>query len=399
MKSFNLVSDLEGQVSIFSNAGSAVQEVTFAGKEIKAEFPATSTRLIAVWPALGISEGRASSVLMEIPATQQQQNSGKDDGQGGFMYCKAAAADNPVKFNFEPMCQTIAITVGGASEEKLRGIVLSQSTPGIVGFANMDLFKNSVINKVEGGGSSVSVSLANEVSLASPATLFLHTASAILSGVQLKIVTGTRYFQVLVSKDLGAAQPGEISISIDIDAETVTINGVKDDKAAVLKGDEGDFASLLLLDEVSDVDRIPDFSRVGYKYGDEAIPSPAVAATIDASSIKAAISAKTASDTTDFIQQTIDKVGTAGGGAILFKNGTYNVSRILFMDSNNVVLRGESESGTIIKYNSTLQAPVVFIGRTVLRKSGENPPSDGSYTFVAGRRVNVSKMKSLNSTK
>lgn len=395
MKSFNLVSDLEGQVSIFSNAGSAVQEVTFAGKEIKAEFPATSTRLIAVWPALGISEGRASSVLMEIPATQQQQNSGKDDGQGGFMYCKAPAADNPVKFNFEPMCQTLSVKVRGASEEKLRGIALSQSTQGITGFANMDLFKNSVIKKVEGGGSNVSVTLANAISLANPVTLYMHTAATVLSGVQMKLVTESRYFQVLLSKDLGSAQPGNVSIEIDIDAETVTIDGVRDDKAAVLKGDGGDFSSLLLLDEVPDVDRIPDFSRVGYKYGDEPIPSLTVAATIDVASIKSAISAKTASDTTDFIQQTIDRVGSNGGGAILFKNGTYNVSRILFMDSDNVVLRGESESGTIIKYNATLQAPIVFIGRTVLRKSGENPPSDGSYTFVAGRRVNVSKMKAM----
>lgn len=393
MKSFNLVSNLEGTVSIFSNAGSAVQEVTFAGKEVKAEFPATSTRFIAVSPALGISEGRANSVRMEIPATQQQQAADKDDGQGGFMYCKAPAAENPVKFNFEPMCQTLAVKVSGASEEKLRGIVLSQSTQGITGFATMDLFKNSIIKKVEGGGSNVSVTLANAASLAQPVTLYMHTAAAVLSSVQMKLVTETRYFQVLISKDLGSAQPGIVSIDIDIDAETVTIDGVQDNNAAVLKGDGGDFASLLLLDEVADVDRIPDFSRVGYKYGDEAIPSPAVAATINAAAIQAAISAKTASDTTDFIQQTIDKVGADGGGAILFKNGTYNVSRILFLDSNNVVLRGESESGTIIKYNATLQAPIVFIGRTVLRKSGENPPSDGSYTFVAGRRVNVSKMK------
>lgn len=395
MVPFNLISDLEGRVTIFSNAGSTVQEVTFEGKAVKAEFPATSTRLIAVWPALGITEGRANSVRMEIPSTQQQQTAGTDDGQGRFMYCKAAAADNPVKFNFEPMCQTIAVTVSGASEEKLRGIVLTQSTHGITGFANMDLFKNNVIKKVEGGGSSVSVSLVNAVSLASPVTLYLHTASTVLSGVQMKLVTETRYFQVLISKDFGSGQPGEVSVAIDIDAETVKIDGVKDDKAAVLKGDGGDFASLLLLDEVADVDRIPDFSRVGYKYGDEAIPSPSVAATIDVAAIKSAISSKTASDTTDFIQQTIDRIGSSGGGAILFKNGTYNVSRILFMDSNNVVLRGESESGTIIKHNATLQAPVIFIGRTVLRKTGENPPSDGSYTFIAGRRVNVSKMKAM----
>lgn len=392
---FNLVSDRKGTASIFSNAGSAVQEVTFSGETVKATFPPTSTRLIAVMPALGISEGRANSVRMEIPATQQQSASGTDDMQGHFFYCKAPAADNPVSFTFAPMCQTLAVTVSGAPDEKLRGIVLQQNTSGIVGFATMDLFNKSVIEKISGGGSAVSVTLAQAASLAQPVTLFFHTACVTLSGIQLKLVTESGYAQVLVSKDMGGNKPSETKLAIDLAAETVTIDGVKDDAAAVVNGESGDFASLLLLGDAPDVDRIPDFSRVGYKYGDAAIPSPAVKETITVSAIGSAIAAKTAADTTDYIQQVIDRVGKAGGGAILFKNGTYNVSRILFLDSDNIVLRGESESGTVIKYNSTLQAPIIFVGRSVLRKSGENPPSDGSYTFVAGRRVNVSKMKAM----
>ncbi len=392
---FRLVSDREGTASVFSNAGSSVQEVTFAGEAVTATFPPTSTRLIAVMPALGISECRASSVRMEIPSNQQQAVSGEEGMQGNFFYCKASAADNPVRFQFAPMCQTLAITVSGAADEKLRGLVLSQSTPGIVGISTVDLFKKSVMEKISGGNSSVSVTLDEHASLAQPVTLYLHTAAVALTGVQIKLVTETRYFQVLVSRDLGGDQPSEVRVEIDIDNETVTVDGVKDDKAAVLKGDEGDFASLLLLDGEPDVDRIPDFSRVGYQYGDTPIPSPAVKETIDLSSISKAISNKSAADTTDYFQQAIDRVGQAGGGTILVKNGTYHVSRILFMDSDNVVLRGESESGTVIKYNSRLQAPIVFIGRTVLRKSGEAIPSDGSYTFVAGRRVNVSKMKAM----
>lgn len=392
---FKMVSDRQGTASVFSNAGSGVQEVTFAGEAVEAKFPPTSTRLIAVMPALGITEGRANSVRMEIPATQKQAVSGTDGMQGNYFYCKAPAADNPVSFTFAPMCQTLSVTVSGAPEEKLKGIVLSQSTPGIVGFSTMDLFKNSVIGKIDGGASNMSVTLDQAASLAQPVTVFFHTACATLSGIQMKLVTETQYLQVLLSKELGSSTPSEMSVAIDIDAGTVTVDGVKDEKAVVLKGENGDFASLLLLDEVADVDRIPDFSRVGYKYGDAAIPSPAVKETIDINAIGQALSNKTASDTTDYFQQVIDRVGKAGGGAILVKNGTYNVSRILFLDGNDVVLRGESESGTVIKFNSKRGAPVIYIGRTVLRKSGESEPSDGSYTFMAGRRVNVSRMKAM----
>ena len=77
------------------------------------------------------------------------------------------------------------------------------------------------------------------------------------------------------------------------------------------------------------------------------------------------LSAHSASDTTDYIQKVIDQVGAAGGGAVLLKNGTYNVSRILFLDRSGVVLRGESESGTVIKFRRHIQMPVINIGATV----------------------------------
>ena len=156
---FAVVSDRQGTASVFSNAGSAVQEVTFAGKTEKLNFPPTSTRLIAVMPALGITEGRANSVRMEIPANQYQSVSGVEHMQGNYYYSKAAAADNPVKFQFAPMGGTIKMNIGAVSGEKLLGVTLTQSTSGIAGATEMDLFKNSSIGKIAGGGKSISVSL------------------------------------------------------------------------------------------------------------------------------------------------------------------------------------------------------------------------------------------------
>lgn len=389
---FAVVSDRQGSASVFSNAGSSVREVTFSGKTEKLNFPPTSTRLIAVMPALGITEGRANSVRMEIPLNQQQSVSGVDHMQGHYFYSKAAAADNPVKFQFAPMGGTIVMNIAPVSGEKLLGVTLSQNSNGIGGATNVDLFKKSSIGEIAGGGKSISVSLSEAHSLNNSATLFLHTSAVKLTNIDLKIITAARYYQVVLSAPLDFATPGEKVIDIDLKATEVLIDGIKDENVVISKSGDGDFKSLLLLeDAVDSVDRIPDFSRVGYKYGDEPIPSPAITATIDLASISTAIKNKTASDTTDYFQQVLDKVGNAGGGAILVKNGTYNVSRILFLDKDNVVLRGESKEGTIIKNNSSIQVPVIYMGRSQARQTGE--AATDNLTFVAGRRVKVSRMK------
>lgn len=390
---FNLVSNLDGTASIFSNAGSSVQEVTFAGSTVQASFPPTSTRLIGVMPALGITEGRANAVRMEIPAMQNQSVPGTDDREGGFLYSKAAAADNPVRMEFAPMVHTVALTVKGTTQEKLRGILLSSSTSGLSGFSTVDLFRASEIHAISGGGKQVSTTLSTPVVLNNGATLFLHTALVKCEGVQFRVIMASCYYSVTLSQaDMDFSAAGTTALEVNLDNGKVSINGQLDAGATVFKSDEGDFSSLLVIgDEDPSTDHIPDFSRVGYKYGDAPIPSPAVAATIDEAAIKAALSSHAASDTTDFIQKTIDRVGASGGGAILFKNGTYNVSRILFLDADNVVLRGESESGTLIKNNSRNQAPVIYMGRSVAKQASDQESE--TLTFVAGRRVGISKMK------
>lgn len=178
---FAVVSDRQGTASVFSNAGSTVREVAFDGKTEKLNFPPTSTRLIAVMPALGITEGRANSVRMEIPANQYQPVSGVDHMRGNYYYSKAAAADNPVKFQFAPMGGTIVMNIGAVPGEELLGVKLSQSASGIAGVTEMDLFKTSSIGKIAGGGKSISVSLEETYNLNNKATLFLHTSATKLS--------------------------------------------------------------------------------------------------------------------------------------------------------------------------------------------------------------------------
>ena len=79
-----------------------------------------------------------------------------------------------------------------------------------------------------------------------------------------------------------------------------------------------------------------DFSRVGYHWGEDAIPSLPVVCTLTAP--------EDGSDMTSRIQEALD---AASSGAVLLKAGTYNVEGELVFRKNGVVLRGEGESTVI----------------------------------------------------
>jgi len=181
-----------------------------------------------------------------------------------------------------------------------------------------------------------------------------------------------------------------LETSVDVsDGKIVvsTIDGQNDITGTVEKFN-GSFTEITLKDR--DYDRIPDFSRVGYHYGDLAIPTMPVAATITPQSVSDALFAGTFKDTTSYIQSVIDAVGKNGGGAVLFADGTYNVSGTLFVDMNGVVLRGTSQDKTIIKNTSTVPRPVVYLGRSADRTfddTGYTPVTPARHTGNVGSAI------------
>ncbi len=105
---------------------------------------------------------------------------------------------------------------------------------------------------------------------------------------------------------------------------------------------------------------IPDFSNVGYMYGDEAIPDIPVVIEVspadgdDGAVIQAAIEA--------LYSQTPD----AGGfrGTVLLKKGNYEISGQININRSGIVLRGEGqdENGTILTATGTDDRPLVVAG-------------------------------------
>jgi len=104
---------------------------------------------------------------------------------------------------------------------------------------------------------------------------------------------------------------------------------------------------------------IPDFSHVGYRYGDDSIPDVAVVLEID----------PVEGDDGAHIQAAIDQVSAmepdADGfrGALLLRRGTYEVAGQLKIGASGVVLRGEGqgEDGTVITATGTSKRDLILV--------------------------------------
>jgi hypothetical protein len=117
---------------------------------------------------------------------------------------------------------------------------------------------------------------------------------------------------------------------------------------------------------------IPDFSRVGYYYGDRPLPTIAVVKTIsptgtdnDQTHIQAAID--------EVARRTPDAQGFRG--ALLLKKGRYNIPDRIRITTSGIVLRGEE--GTTLVANANKQVSLIDI------------TGQGQVTEVPGSRVKI----------
>ena len=131
----------------------------------------------------------------------------------------------------------------------------------------------------------------------------------------------------------------------------------------------------------SSQNRIPDYSYVGYKAGQESIPSVPEVSRISA----------TSGDQTARIQAALDAVGArtpdANGirGALVLNAGTYQINGTLRINKSGVVLRGvgDSTSGTVLRAvgDTPHQRPVIILG-SGSGWSEVSPRTDITTSFV-----------------
>ena len=126
-------------------------------------------------------------------------------------------------------------------------------------------------------------------------------------------------------------------------------------------------------------DDIPDFSRVGYHWGDKAVPDVPVRMTLTAP--------VDGSDALPMLQDAVNSVETPG--AILLKAGTYYLSNTLKINRSGVVLRGEGE-GTVLYATARSQiTSLIELNGNGSLKTNASSPIIARYVPVGQRWVPV----------
>ena len=395
------------QISVFNNINTSSVAFNVSETESEVDVPQSASILYGVYPCTAGS--RPDAVSVQIPVNQLQAAGGVFPSKNYPMSAVASIADNAATMMFKPLASVLALNIYGGNGSIKAVRVTPLSNNGFAGTASVDVTSaNAAFVTSVDNAKAVTISLTSPTTVGAkpendtqkrtfPGQIYVCLARQVYSNLQIEVDLGGTIYRFTTSKtfEFDCAQKDIIYTGLNLEKGTVDVSGVTGeafDASGSFEKMAGSLSPLTYLeDKLDDVDRIPDFSRVGYKYGDEAILTRPVVRTITMSDVASAIASSQAADTTDFIQQALDAVGDAGGGALLLKNGTYNVSRILFIDKDNVVLRGESRDGTIIKNNSSIQAPVIYVGRSQAKQAGETETDN--LTFVAGRRVRVTTTK------
>lgn len=136
--------------------------------------------------------------------------------------------------------------------------------------------------------------------------------------------------------------------------------------------------------------RIPDFSRVGYRNGDAPLPDLPVAATV---------APQPSGDDTARIQQAIDQVANSGKpGAVQLTAGAYRLEGTLRISASNVELRGagSGSNGTKLVAAGKLHTLVTIAGTGSRTSAGSAIPAASGYVPVGADRLDVSDASSLH---
>ena len=121
-----------------------------------------------------------------------------------------------------------------------------------------------------------------------------------------------------------------------------------------------------------------DFSRVGYMWGERQIPDYPVCVTLSAPA--------DGSDMTAAIQSALDNAGPSG--AVLLKEGIYNVSGALVLKKDGVVLRGEG-NGTVVVATGKNRRTLITLGKETPRVTGDKCSITDRFTPVGQMWVKV----------
>lgn len=341
------------KIGVYHN-GTGMQNTPLGYSEsndMTVSLPIDADRVFSVFPYSASAGETPSNVKVTIPARQNQHTPGVMTGAMWPMAASGVIDNNHVDLTFNPLSAILALNIYSSEPENEESVTQVRITPTVnsnfCGDCQTDITSGAIVTN---GNSSdpITLTISNPSLLSSEKPdrklfkdqLYVSIARQSYTYVKFDIFTSAGKVYTITSNDtpINALDFDVTSININLSkGEIILLQGTQTDELIEVDGTYSSLESLLqdptLSADITE-DIIPDFSRVGYHYGDDDIPEyTRVIATLEPTG-----------DNTDRaaeIQAAIDLADGISNSVVLLKEGDYYVSKQININKSHLVLRGE----------------------------------------------------------
>lgn len=311
---------------------------------------AGATHLHGLFPYSSSAGQSPTEVNVDIPNAQAQDIPGELTGSRWPMAATAAILDDHASLVFKPFASLLALNIYSSEPEEGEAVTYVRITPTVnsnfCGNAAVDITSSSPTFTSGNSSRPVSLTVNRPKALpgkrpADPRTfedrLYICLARQSYTYVRFEIQTSTGRLYTITSDSnvIDCAEHDVAILNINLSEGKIYIIKQSEEQTEV----DCTHASLseVIQDPVADdisEDIIPDFSRVGYHYGDDEIPHyDNIIATLYPTGDD--------NDRADDIQAALDLADGSTNSVVLLKAGDYYVSRQIDVNRSHLVLRGE----------------------------------------------------------
>jgi len=372
-------------IGIYHNAGAGnLQNGRLEYRQsgnLTATVPVRADRIFGIYPYDGSMGTDPTQVAVSIPSTQKQTEPGQMDGERFPLVAAGTLSEGHVHLGFSPLAAMIAFNIYSTTSDGTESVRQITVTPtrnsSYAGTQKIDLTADTPAFTAGTLSSGVTVTVENSLSLDStrPADsdlksyakqLYLTLARQSYTYMNIEVITttGNRYTMQTNATALDCTNDDITLLNINLATKTVTkvvftgteeLLEVKEDDITNLSFEdvtiEGDLPQAAEMTCPQDMD----FSRVGYHWGDDPIPSyPQYGEILT----------PTGGDDYQMIQSAIDNF-SGSKGAIVLGEGTFRISQGLSLWKDGLVLRGTKDGDvlkTTIYRTGTEQGDIITLG-------------------------------------
>ena len=313
--------------------------------------PADAGHIYSIFPYSNAAGENPRSINVSIPSSQTQADPGILTGSRWPMSATAEIVNDHASLVFSPVTALMALNIYSSAPAKEESVTQVRITPTVnnyfCGNARMDITSPAAFTAGD-SSTPITLTVTNPSPLVSEKPdgklfkdqLYVSIARQTYTYVKFEIFTSTGKIYTITSNDtpINTVDTDVTSININLSKGELTL--VVDTGTEELIEVDGTLSALetVVRDPMADddikEDIIPDFSRVGYHYGDDEIPYYTnIIATLEPTGDNR--------DRAADIQDAINKADGITNSVVLLKAGDYYVSKQIEVNKSHLVLRGE----------------------------------------------------------